>query len=140
MVWRDRIGRILIGLSMFLLFLSYYQYIPHMLTTPALGNYVKNHMIREQLFGATLALFVLRLCWIGPRTRDHYIQTVALGGLVAGAFWIGFLTGHRIDGIAQVWGPGMGATGTFSLHVPQLVFYLVGAAILPADRTRFARA
>lgn len=59
---------------------------PAALGTPNLTDYSKNHIVRELMFGAGLALYVIYLCATGRSVRDYW-TILALGTLVVMVFW-----------------------------------------------------
>ena len=128
--WRDRLGRMLVGLSAAGVFYSFVRFGPAALGSPDLEDYTKNHIVRELVFGSGLGIYVILLCTIGRGVRDYWV-TLALGALIAVVFWVGTVSGYGTDGMGQVW-QGMAVTSrdAYNFHVPQTVLFVIGALLM----------
>lgn len=127
--WRDGVGRALIALAAFGVFYSCARFMPAALGTPNLTDYSKNHIVRELLFGAGLALYVIYLCAAGRSVRDCW-TILTLGALVVMVFWVGSWAGFGLEGLDQIWQGRVTAADAYGFHVPQTVIFLAGALLL----------
>ncbi len=119
------IGRVLVILSLALLFFAYSNFLPTSLSNDLIADYVKNHFIREVIFGVVLAALAIGLSLLVQTTR----QWLALGGLgsvVILPFWIGAMLGWSTGGLAEIWGGAIDENGAYYLHIPQVVFFYLG--------------
>jgi len=58
---RQKIGRAIVILALALLFFAYSNFLPTSLSNDLIADYVKNHFIREVIFGVVLAALAIRL-------------------------------------------------------------------------------
>ncbi|GAA6154776.1 hypothetical protein NBRC116588_02490 [Pyruvatibacter sp. HU-CL02332] len=122
-------GRILVILSISLIFLAYSNFLPSALRTDAIADYVKNHFIREVIFGLALAVCTIILT-LGTMTFDQWIMIAILGSIVVLPFWIATALGWSTGGMEKVWGDQINASGAYMLHGPQVALFYLGITIL----------
>jgi hypothetical protein len=122
-------GRILIALSISLMFFAYSNFAPTALGSDQLADYVKNHFIREMIFGCTLALLVIALT-VTAKDKGKWLQIAVLGSIVVLPFWVAWSFGWSVGGIEAVWGTEIDASGAYSLHIPQVSLFYLGLTLL----------
>jgi len=122
-------GRILVVVSIGLMFLAYSNFVPTSLSSNQIADYVKNHFVREVIFGLTLAVYTIVLAF-GAMTMDQWIRIAIVGSIVVLPFWIAALFGWSTGGIAEVWGDRINPNGAYMLHGPQVLLFYLGLAIL----------
>ena len=98
-----KIGRILVILSLSLLFLAYSNFAPTALQSDTIEGYVKNHFVREIIFGIALTVWAIKLA-LQPITTLPFKQLALIGSIVIFPFWIAVLFGWSTQGLAKVWG------------------------------------
>ncbi len=131
---RQQIGRILVILALGLLFFAYSNFLPTSLSNDLIADYVKNHFIREVIFGVVLAALAIRLSLRVQTTRE-WVALGALGSIVILPFWIAALLGWSTGGLAEIWGGAIDENGAYYLHGPQVVgFYIGWIMMYPASR------
>ena len=97
---------------------------------------MKNHFIREVIFGTVLAAFAIRLSYRMQSTRE-WIALGAMGSIVVLPFWIGMLFGWSTGGLTEIWGGAIDENGAYDLHGPQVVGFYVGWLLMyPAASKR----
>lgn len=123
------IGRILVVSSLALLFMAYSNFAPTALGSEEIADYVKNHFVREMIFGAVLAAWAIRAA-LQPVTPSTLTSLFVVGSVVVLPFWIASLFGWSIGGMEAVWGDKLAPNGAYYLHVPQVAMFYVGYVIL----------
>lgn len=132
---RQMIGRVIVILALSLLFFAYSNFLPTSLSSDLIADYVKNHFIREVIFGAVLAAIAIKLS-LRVKTMKQWTRLAAIGSVVVLPFWVGFVLGWATDGLSEVWGGAIDENGAFLLHIPQVVGFYVGLALmLPSSQT-----
>jgi len=133
-----KIGRLLVVVSIGLLFLAYSNFAPTALSSAKVADYVKNHFVREIIFGAALAAWTIRLA-LQPIDATRWRQIAVLGSIVILPFWVAALFGWSTGGIEEVWGESLGPGGAYALHGPQVVMFYLGLALLRSGAPEPAR-
>ncbi len=123
------IGKIITGLAIVSLFISYTQLIPVAFTNESLADYIQNHMIREIIFGSTLAIWTL-LFLFKPLSHHTFKYIAILGSVIVLPFWVGFLFGWSTDGIDAVWGDSVAPKASYIYHAVQTVIFYLGLLLL----------
>lgn len=133
---RQTIGRVLVILALALLFFAYSNFLPTSLSNDLIADYVKNHFIREVIFGTVLAALAIRLSYRMQSTRE-WIALGVMGSIVVLPFWIGMLLGWSTGGLTEIWGGAIDENGAYYLHGPQVVGFYVGWLLMyPASSKR----
>ncbi len=116
-------------LALSLLFFAYSNFLPTALSSELIADYVKNHFIREVIFGAILAATAIKLS-LDVKTRRQWTILAILGSVVVLPFWIGLSLGWATDGIKEVWGDTIDENGAFMLHGPQVTLFYIGLLLM----------
>ncbi len=122
---RQKIGRVFVIVALALLFFAYSNFLPNSLSNELIADYVKNHFIREVIFGVVLAGLAIRLSLRVQSAKD-WIALGILGSIVVLPFWIASLFGWSTGGLAEIWGGTIDENGAYYLHVPQVVLFFLG--------------
>ena len=122
-------GQILVILSLSLLFVAYSNFAPISLGSEQIADYVKNHFVREIIFGITLTIWAIKLV-ILPKDKLPFMQVVILGSVVIFPFWIAVAFGWSLDGLAEVWGKAINASTAYILHGVQVGMFLLGLLLI----------
>jgi len=126
---RQKIGRVLVILGLSLLFVAYSNFLPTALSSELIADYVKNHFIRQVIFGSTLTALAIKLS-LRVETMKQWITLATIGSIVVLPFWIGLSLGWATDGIAEVWGEAINENGAFMLHGPQVSLFYIGLLLM----------
>lgn len=131
-------GRVLVIAGISLLFVAYANFVPTALSSELVADYVKNHFVREILFGIFLAAWTIRLALQPVNARGISILA-AIGSIVVLPFWIASLFGWSVGGMSEVWGDAIGPEAAYLLHGSQVVMFYLGLVLLwlgrsPTDR------
>jgi len=126
---RQMIGRVIVILAFSLLFFAYSNFLPTSLSSELIADYVKNHFIREVIFGAVLAAIGIKLS-LRVETMKQWTTLAIIGSIVVLPFWVGFVLGWATDGLAEVWGGAIDENGAYFLHGPQLVGFYIGLVLM----------
>ena len=121
-------GRVLTITSVSLLFLAYSNFAPNALTSDIVP-YLKNHLIREFVFGVSLTVFTIYLATRPPSYRRCHLVFL-VGSIVVLPFWIGAAFGFVTQGMEQAWQGNADSTTAYLLHGPQVVLFYCGCACL----------
>ncbi len=122
-------GRILIILAVLMMFGAYFNFAPTALSSDQIADYVKNHFVREMIFGSTLSIIVIRkVC--NPINMVQVKKIVILGSAVILPFWIAVALGWSTEGIDRIWRGEISSTAAFALHIPQTLIFIVGVSLL----------
>lgn len=119
------VGRILTITAVLLIFVAYSLFIPTSLSTPLIADYIKNHFVREIIFGLTLAILAIYSV-IRAKSPSDLRQTALLGSLVVLPFWVAWAFGWSTGGIEDVWGDKVTSNGAYTLHIPQVLLFYSG--------------
>lgn len=134
---RQKIGRVIVILALALLFFAYSNFLPNSLSNDLIADYVKNHFIREVIFGVVLAGLAIRLSLRVQSTKD-WITLGILGSIVVLPFWIATLFGWSTGGLAEIWGGAIDENGAYFLHVPQVALFFLGWVLMYPASTQSA--
>lgn len=124
-----KIGRILVILSLSLLFLAYSNFAPTALQSDTIEGYVKNHFVREIIFGIALTVWAIKLA-LQPITTLPFKQLALIGSIVIFPFWIAVLFGWSTQGLAKVWGGAINESAAYMLHGTQVGLFLLGLLLI----------
>lgn len=132
-------SKAVICLSIGLIFVAYGNFAPTALGSDMIAGYVKNHFVREIIFGITLAIFTLGLT-ISARTKQDALKVALAGSIVVLPFWIAAWFGWSTAGLAEVWGEKINSDAAYMLHGGQVALFYGGLVLLmralPPERAR----
>lgn len=123
------VGRVLVIVSIALMFLAYSNFAPTALSSDKIADYVKNHFVREMIFGTALAIWAIKTA-LQPVNPTNLTRLLLVGSIVILPFWVASLFGWSTGGIEEVWGDSLGPNGAYFLHGPQVAMFFVGIALL----------
>jgi len=126
---RAKIGRALVIISVGLLFAAYANFAPTALSSAKVADYVKNHFVREIIFGIALAAWTIRLA-LQPIGATPWTRLAVIGSIVVLPFWVAALFGWSVGGMGEVWGDSIGPGAAYALHGPQVLMFYLGLALL----------
>ncbi|GEM_PF-3479761 len=129
------LGKTCILIAIGLLFIAYSIFIPTAFASETIGDYIKNHFIREIIFGLTLTGWTL---WITLKHRPgNPITFIALlGSAIVLPFWIGTLLGWSTGDMAAVWEGAMTPQSAYLYHSGQVFLFYIGLAFLWKSQPR----
>lgn len=121
-------ARVFLALAMLLNIVSYAAWGSTILPRDDISDYIRNHAVREIVVGLGVTL-TLAAALCRPISRDWAVPIVVLSGGSVLGFWIGLLA---LGGIREIDTVFAGQTPAFAyaLHVPQLIFWLIGGTLL----------
>jgi hypothetical protein len=121
-------ARVFLALALVLNLVSYAAWGSTILPREDISDYLRNHAVREIVCGLVLTVTLL-VTLRRPIPATWAIPLVVLSGGSVLGFWAGLLV---LGGIAQIDTVFAGQTPAFAyaLHVPQLIFWLIGGAML----------
>lgn len=122
-------GRILLITSLLFMFFAYSNFAPTALSSELLADYIKNHFIREMIFGLTLSSTVIIFACL-PIDRKRYLRIALFGCFAVLPFWVGASFGLSTGGIEAVWGEEITERDAYLLHGPQTSLFLISLLIL----------
>ena len=128
------VGRVLTIASISFLLLAYSNFGPNALTNPDIVPYLKNHLVREFVFGAFLALTTIYLV-IRPIDLNRWKLIALLGTIVVAPFWVAASFGFVTQGMEGVWQGNMRGNA-FVLHGSQVGGFYLGLLMLFVARDR----
>ncbi len=123
------IGKILIVTGIALMFLAYSNFLPTSLSTPKLADYVKNHFVREVIFGLALACLTIYLT-INTSSTHEWLKVAVLGSIVVLPFWVASAFGWSTGGLQEVWGDNIKPNAAYMLHGTQTALFYIGVGVL----------
>ena len=129
------VGRLLVIGAISLLFLAYSNFAPTALSSELVADYVKNHFVREVIFGIALAVWTIRLSLERVDTTNC-AKIAGLGTVVILPFWVAALMGWSVGGMEEVWGGSIGPGAAYLLHGSQVVAFYLGLGLLWIGRER----
>lgn len=132
-----KIGQALIIISLSLLFLAYANFGPTALTNDRIVGYVKNHFVREIIFGLALTIWTIKLTLL-PKERLPFSQIAILGSVVIFPFWIAYFLGWSDQGLAEIWGGAINTSSAYILHTSQVVLFLLGLFLLKSGQGKIS--
>jgi len=124
-----KIGQIFLIASLSLLFVAYSNFVPTSLGSEYIADYIKNHFVREIIFGIALTIWTIRLALL-PKEKLPFKQVALLGSIVIFPFWIAVAFGWSVGGMEQVWGEAIDASTAYRLHGVQVGLFLIGLALV----------
>ncbi len=124
-----KIGQILVILSLSLLFLAYANFAPTALQNENIVGYVKNHFVREIIFGIALTIWTIKLTLL-PKEKLPFKQLVIFGSVVIFPFWIAYFLGWSDQGLAEIWGKAINSQAAYILHGSQVILFLLGLLLI----------
>ena len=125
----QRLGRILTVGALGFLFFAYLNFAPTSLSSSQIADYVKNHFVREMIFGIALTAWTIRLA-LQPLDVEGWKRVAGLGSVVVLPFWIASLFGWSTGGMAEVWGDAVPPAVTYALHGTQVACFYAGLFLL----------
>ena len=123
------VGRILVTFSLALLFFAYSNFAPTALGSPDIADYVKNHFVREMIFGAVLAALAIFLLYQSLDFRQ-WVLIAAVGSIVVLPFWVAALFGWTTGGMQLAWRGEIEPSSAYWLHGSQVVTFYLGLLVL----------
>ncbi len=127
--YKGKVGRAFVTIGLLTLPFAYSNFLPTALSSNALADYIKNHFIREVIFGVTLVAWTIILTF-KPLNRANFRKIAIFGSVVVLPFWIARAFGWSVGGMEAVWGEAIQASGAYALHVPQASLFFIGLALL----------
>ena len=124
-----KIGQIFLIASLSLLFVAYSNFVPTSLGSEHIADYIKNHFVREIIFGIALTIWTIRLALL-PKEKLPFKQVALLGSIVIFLFWIAVAFGWSVGGMEQVWGEAIDASAAYGLHGVQVGLFIIGLALV----------
>lgn len=118
-------GRILVVVSIGLMFLACSNFVPTALTSKTIADYVKNHFVREVIFGLCLAILTIYLT-LTPLDEFQVVKIAVLGSVVVLPFWIATAIGWSTGGLEDVWGDNIKPQSAYLLHGAQVIMFYIG--------------
>ena len=131
-----RIGQALTLLSVAVTVFSILYFAAAALGREEIADYIRNHFVREIVFGLTLCAATAWLALRRPAGGGIGLLAL-LGGLLVAPFWIGVAAGIGNREIAAIWGDLAGPSDSFALHTVQAALMLLGVALMAAGRRRY---
>jgi len=123
------VGRVLVIVSIALMFLAYSNFAPTALSSDGIADYVKNHFVREMIFGTALAVWTIKTA-LQPINPTNLTRLLLVGSIVVLPFWVASLFGWSTGEIEEVWGDSLRPNGAYFLQGPQVAIFFVGIALL----------
>ena len=124
-----KIGRILVIIAIGGIFLAYARFIPTAFSHETLADYIKNHFVREIIFGSTLASITIFYA-LKPPTKSSLKLIAVLGSVVVLPFWVGSLFGWSTGGMSAVWDQEMVPRNAYMYHGSQTMLFYLGLAVM----------
>ena len=115
--------------SICLLFLAYANFGPTSLSADQIADYVKNHFVREIIFGLFLSAWCIYLI-VFARELEQLRMIALIGSIVVLPFWIATFCGWSTGGLADVWGENINANAAYWLHGVQTAGFYLGLILL----------
>jgi len=122
-------GKILVIASISLMFLAYSNFVPTALRSAHIAPYVRNHFVREVIFGLALAVTTIVLT-LGPMSQGRLILIALAGSVTILPFWVAAAFGWATGGMEDVWGEAISARAAYMLHGTQVVLFYIGVGVL----------
>jgi hypothetical protein len=122
-------ARILVTFSLAMLFFAYANFAPTALGSPEIADYVKNHFVREMIFGVALsALTIYLVC--RPLEGKQWLLVAIFGSVVVLPFWVAALSGWATGGMQLAWRGAIEASSAYWLHGSQVALFYCGLLLL----------
>ena len=125
------LGRFLVISSIAMMFLSYANFLPTALGSGQLADYIKNHFVREVIFGLALAVTTIFLTF-WTTDPEQWVRVAILGSIVVLPFWLGAIFGWSTGGLAEVWDGAIEAQTAYRFHTLQTGMFYLGLGVLYA--------
>lgn len=126
-------GRVLVVIGIGLIFVAYSNFIPTAFASERIADYVKNHFVREIVFGIWLAGWAIRLA-TGPIDRSRFLLLAMTGSIVVLPFWIAWALGWSVGGMSDVWGETIEPGAAYLLHGSQIAAFYLGLVLIWVGR------
>lgn len=130
-----KIGQILVIAALSLLFVAYSNFIPTSLGSDNIADYIKNHFVREIIFGIALTIWSIKLALL-PKDKLPFRQLLVLGSVVVFPFWIAVAFGWAVGGMEEVWGKAIEASTAYTLHGVQVGLFLLGLLLIKFSQNK----
>jgi uncharacterized membrane protein len=128
-----KIGRILVIIAIGGLFMAYALFIPTAFSHETIADYIKNHFVREIVFGSALAIMTIFLA-LKPTTKSSLKSIAVLGSVIVLPFWFGSLFGWSTGDMSAVWGQEMVPKDAYMYHGSQTLLFYLGVALMGLKR------
>ena len=122
-------GRIFCIFGLALLYFAYWNFARQSFKSKAIGDYVKNHFVREIIFGSFLSAYAIHLT-LGDMVPIQLLQLGVVGSVVVLPFWIAAAFGWVSGGLSDVWNGAIDESAAYKLHGTQTVTFYFGLALL----------
>jgi hypothetical protein len=122
-------GKFMICIAVALIVVAYTNFAPTALQSDMVVGYVKNHFVREIIFGTGLVILTINQTIMVSSTR-HILKVALMGSIVVLPFWIAVLFGWSTGGLADVWGDKINPSAAYYLHGSQLILFYLGLTLL----------
>ena len=122
-------GKILVCAAMGLLLAAYANFAPTALQSPIIADYIKNHFVREIVFGLALTTWTISST-LSANSRRNVLEVGVAGSIVVAPFWIATVFGWSTDGLTEVWGESIDEAAAYALHSSQIALFVIGFALL----------
>lgn len=129
----NRIGKLLSISAIGLLFVAYSNFIPTVFPSELVADYVKNHFLREILFGSVLAVVAI-VKIVQLKQNSSLLMPLFFGSVVVLPFWIASFFGWSTGGLSEVWGENLEPNSAYLLHGPQVAVFYIGMLLLLVGR------
>ena len=126
---RKNIGKTFVIIGLMFLPFAYSNFALTAFPSDALPDYIKNHFIREIIFGITLTVGTIFLT-LKPLSLKTFKQITLFGSIVVLPFWVSWLLGWTVGGMEAVWGNTIALNDAYFIHIPQVLFFFAGLALL----------
>lgn len=123
------VGRIFLISAILLMPIAYSNFAPTALGSDLIADYIKNHFVREMIFGLSLAAMTIMMI-VTPLDIEKMKKITIFSSIVILPFWVARSFGWSTGGIQEVWGPESGDGTALWLHGPQLAMYILGLSLL----------
>jgi len=123
------LGKTFICVSIGLIFVAYLNFVPTAFRSELIADYVKNHFVREVIFGLGLAVFTIRSA-LSASSLSQLRLVAVFGSIVVWPFWIASWLGWSTGGLSEVWGGRIDPSAAYLLHGSQALLFVFGLAIL----------
>lgn len=122
-------GQLLVIAALSLLFLAYSNFAPTSLGSEQVADYVKNHFVREIIFGLALTIWAIKIA-LQPKDKLPFTQLLIVGSIVVFPFWIAVAFGWSVGGLEKVWGEAIDASAAYILHGTQVGLFVIGLILI----------
>lgn len=123
------LGKLLICVAVALIVFAYASFAPTALRSDVIVGYVKNHFVREIIFGVALVTLTIQNT-VSISSFKHFLYVIFIGSIVVLPFWIAVVLGWSTGGIAEVWGEKINPNAAYVLHGFQIILFYLGVGTL----------